>query len=53
MNEVGITSKKGRHALDDARSVNGTALKVLHDIQEAIVNIGVIGELYLDLIKVA
>ena len=53
MNEVGITSKKGRHALNDARSVNGTALEVLHDVQEAVVDIGMIGELYFDLIKVA
>ena len=53
MNQVGITSEKGRHALNDARSVNGTALEVFHDVQKAIVNIRVIGKLHFDLIKVA
>ena len=53
MNQVGITSEKGRHAFNDARSVDGTALEVLHDVQEAVVDIGMIGELYFDLIKVA
>jgi hypothetical protein len=53
LNQVGITSEKGRHAFNDARGVNGTALEVLHDVQEAVVDIGMIGELYFDLIKVA
>ena len=52
MNEVGITSKKGRHALNDARSVDGTALEVLHDVKELVVHIWMICKLDFHLIKI-
>jgi hypothetical protein len=53
LNQVRITSEKGRNALNDTRSIYGTALEILHDVQEAVVNIGMIGELDFDLVEVA
>lgn len=53
LDQIRVAGKERRNALNDTRSVYGTALEVLHDIQEAVVNIGMIGELDFDLVEVA
>lgn len=53
LNQFGITSEKLADSANYTRSVDGAALKVLHYIEEAVVNVRVVGELDLDLIEIA
>lgn len=53
LDEVWIPRKQRTDSTNDARGIDGTALEVLHDVEEAIVDVGVIGELDFDLVEVA
>lgn len=50
--ESRMSLEQSRYPFDDPRSVDILTLKVLHDIQEPVVNIGLILKLNLDLIKI-
>ena len=53
LDQLGIAGKQLADSSNYAWSVDGATLKVLHYIEEAIVNVRVISELYFDLIKIA
>lgn len=52
LDEVRVSGEKLRNSVDYPGSINRLALKVFHDVQEPVVDLGLIMELNLDLIEI-
>jgi hypothetical protein len=53
LNELRISSKELADSANHTRSIDSATLKVLHNVQKAVVDIRMIGKLNLDLIQIA
>ena len=53
LDQLRVAGKQLADPSDHTGSIDGTALEVFHDIQEAVVDIGMVGELNLDLVEIA
>lgn len=52
LDEVRVAREQRADSADHAGRINGAALEILHDIEEAVVNVWLVGELHLHLVEI-